>query len=947
MTDHKRARAAATPTSAAAAPQQTTITIGSLLPLNSADASVRAIAEQSWAGIQVALKEVNAQSQQLQRTYNVSNYDPTAVDASSKVPGSVGAALALSGSPTVRAVIAEPTLSSLSVTAADLATYYSLPQCNFWPTLQTLGDKARFPIQFQTAPNVRQFAQTTIDLLQQQDWHNVGLIYSPDAEGLSCHEVLDEMMDARGRQDPTSNFRVWLLDVAPAQNNLDQAFREIGGDALDVLILAGSSVFQSAVVNYASRSALFSGRYNWLVVNGATDMLQLLPGSNSPVLSGVFMLQMGAEETPTLTAYKSAVQALTGSDNSNTTNVAQVAGFNAYSCMHLLAMGLDQYVIHNGPGAAATLSTGSWVAAAPPTLSMFSYDPTGQITPQGMVPGIPMINSTGMVRGQLVVFNYQDSPPGSYSAVQVYSGEAGKLERTSGTSISNASRLSQDDDDDVTVTTDTHIGKCVVAACSLGLLACLVAMFAIIRHRKTAIVMAMSPLFSCMILVGLMFLYVAPILQVLQDDGDPLYVRMANACQVLACGFVLGNVIAKNQRIWQLFDSPFLFKHGLPDKQILGIAVVLILIDVVFAGLLAALSEYTWSRVPLPNGQYAYEFIRQEDQVNRVRPVVAVMCVYNSLLVLYATLLAWQTRNVPVREYRDSRAIGLTVYNFVLCGSLVMLSWSLTENLYLIRFGLHLFGVWFCATFTFIAFFVPPLLNALSMRGRRNIEASLQTAAVAPVVGVGMGHAGLETSGMPEPVTPSQHLDVARSSVRDSHSALLRRSATSSTAIGAKVPAEVNDCYQGTLVVRRRHRLSTLLTAFGSSWSAWRPVRITLIPHSRTFTLQARSGDTGAYDKLSAFQYDAVLGPDDVARTLQAARSHQQSLRIIPTHDFYETGEAGARRPSPVMPAVAQNSFIVHALPYEFTFQCETPAEVDAWVALFKHPLQAEGLQAV
>jgi hypothetical protein len=186
---------------------------------------------------------------------------------------------------------------------------------------------------------------------------------------------------------------------------------------------------------------------------------------------------------------------------------------------------------------------------------------------------------------------------------------------------------------------------------------------------------AISPMFCVLVLLGQFLIYTAVAFQLWSTD-DALC-NVSPAATTIGIGLVMGNIIAKNQRIWQLFGSPLLFRKGLPDAQILRISMGLVLIDVVLVVLWLGISPFRSVRVI--NMDYEYRIClpavtegltidaRHGTPPNMLKnPMFLVVCLYNGLLIAYAALLAWNTRKIPVKGYNESKAISISVYNIVL-----------------------------------------------------------------------------------------------------------------------------------------------------------------------------------------------------------------------------------------------------------------------------------------
>ena len=85
---------------------------------------------------------------------------------------------------------------------------------------------------------------------------------------------------------------------------------------------------------------------------------------------------------------------------------------------------------------------------------------------------------------------------------------------------------------------------------------------------------------------------------------------------------------------------------------------------------------------------------------------------YKGLLLVLGVFLAWETRNVNFPALNDSRQIGTSVYNVVLCASVsVPLEFALKESNVNVSFALSGTAVNVCTSFTLGLLFFTKVSN--------------------------------------------------------------------------------------------------------------------------------------------------------------------------------------------------------------------------------------------
>ncbi|KAF9913660.1 hypothetical protein BX616_009760 [Lobosporangium transversale] len=164
---------------------------------------------------------------------------------------------------------------------------------------------------------------------------------------------------------------------------------------------------------------------------------------------------------------------------------------------------------------------------------------------------------------------------------------------------------------------------------------------------------------------------------------------------------VVSNIVAKNFRIYRIFHNIYVTKRVIKDSHLLKIVGTI---------MMGNLSPPTLEQIAMPDFTSYWSC---DNTSGGSVPFFVLLFVYNGVLLLIATYLAYMNRNVAT-NYNECRQIAFVVYNILLSGCLALPTVFLPRSQFLIKFflstGVFLFGT----TFSLLFLFLPKLWELYS-----------------------------------------------------------------------------------------------------------------------------------------------------------------------------------------------------------------------------------------
>ncbi|KAI9159208.1 hypothetical protein H9P43_008545 [Blastocladiella emersonii ATCC 22665] len=882
--------------------------------------------------------------------------------------------------------------SATTTLQAQVSSRLMIPQCSFSAAHPDLAIKDLYPYFFRTIPSSKALIEGFFRFLEKNNLNRFALLYSLETYGSGFAKAfLSLVADYNAKNAKTGNTLSYDLFTFWEQgetSNLTRSLNAIRASPYSVVLVASVNEPQKAIVNAIVENRLFLQHdLAWVFINEITtfaaaafnkttpygpappSIVDYLKSSASPLLGSFYLTPLSGSDSAAFQTFQSLWTA------NNHSAIAHNEPF-AFDCAAVLIEALANYVLSSSPNPADQLATARALAAGRYPRGPLRLADLNAVRANGAFGIINFNEMTGEPEAGFEVYNWQSNGPA-------------RVRRNDSSLISDANKWEsmvfpngesnfndQSSSAKITIEIDTMAGTVLAVCCALGVVVSLGFLVIVILNRHTPTIRAISPVFCALVLVGLALMYVAIGFQ-LAVYGDTMC-NVTPVTSVIALGLVIGNIIAKNQRIWQLFGSPLLFRNGLPDHKIMRISLTIVLVDTILAVAwvvtkpfkpVVVSSRTSKYQTCLPitgpvtaNGSVFKSLRNTDDTLPSLyeSPVFVLICVFNGALLIYASVLAWNTRRIPIRGYNESRAIALSIYNIMLGGAILLPTFFPPVNaLYQVAFGLRSMVMLFCATFALFVFFLPPIyllwldrsqgdsINITAPmsndRGNNNTGDANPNSGIAYVSGTGSGvdhGAGTKARSRSNAVgeqQPGSDVNVDRlvplasvpygstvpATTGPAGSGTLRhRGPGRHTRDPLKIthrPETGSETLEGVLVMKRSHRITSVFQRmFGRVLNRWQIVYVTLVPHQRLLTvverdvkaasggdaitsLDPRHGGAGAMGEPTeyhSFVYVAVRGPMDAAREQFQHHDRMRATHLLPSRSLYENTGGGSADPA-------------------------------------------------
>ncbi|KAI8640132.1 hypothetical protein BD408DRAFT_445435 [Parasitella parasitica] len=236
------------------------------------------------------------------------------------------------------------------------------------------------------------------------------------------------------------------------------------------------------------------------------------------------------------------------------------------------------------------------------------------------------------------------------------------------------------------------------------LFTCLVLLL-VIFFRKHDIFRASSPLFCCFELLGFLFTYAS----VISTMGIPTNASCFLVPITFNFGFllVLGNLIAKNYRIYRIFNNIFISRTVLTDFKLMKSVSFIIVVNmtVLIIGLAVSPPEPVLVQVT-PTTHY---WVCDASPAISRTIFLSFGAIYAGAMLIFATFLAYKTRLAGRHydHYNECKQMGICVYN-ILFSALVGFTAMINPlaNYYLKFYSVAVAILW-ATTFSLAVLFIP------------------------------------------------------------------------------------------------------------------------------------------------------------------------------------------------------------------------------------------------
>ncbi|KAF9082517.1 hypothetical protein BGX23_012384 [Mortierella sp. AD031] len=660
------------------------------------------------SAIRLAASEINAR-QLIPGAYitlvlkdSFNGYDPDNSGAAQAIFSTVSLLQSQAG---VSAVIGDVS-SALTVQSALLTSRLSIPQCSYSAGSTQLSNKDNYGYFFRTIPTELMFGRVMMDFVASRGWKTIAVFYAGDSLG---SQMMDTIASQAKMRNVTIGYRKAVMEVGSTLD-VDPALDALEDSGQRIVIVASAGSPQTKLLREAVRRGFVSKDYVWLTLNQVTEPLL---GGNSTLtpldLNGFFVFD-NLLKLHGYSPYEQWLDNWAALDPSDYPYAGQrdisSNEVQAYSCMMVMAHGFANAVKGNLT-ALRLLVAGKLSSRLKPLGMNTNY----------AGPGGPMVfdENGDVVYGNFILNNFQNGeivPIGTYySGIFNISSPPMYFDGTSNSPADSAPLQV------LNPRFGSSIGMVVIAVAGLSVLFSLLTMVIVIVYRNAKVIKASRQL------CGFILLYIATVMGL---DIPTKFTCMARPL-ALNVGFVLvvGNIVAKNFRVYRIFHNIYVTKRVIRDSHLLKIVGTMLFSNLAIVAAWFIKSPPALEQIVMPDFKSYWSCSNLDGSDST--PFVAVLLAYNAVLLLIATYLAYMNRNVAA-NYNECRQIAFVVYNILLAGCLAMPTVFLPNEQFLIKFYLSTVVILFGTTFSLTFLFLPKLWELFTQ-----IERSHQR----PGIGVG------------------------------------------------------------------------------------------------------------------------------------------------------------------------------------------------------------------
>jgi len=229
--------------------------------------------------------------------------------------------------------------------------------------------------------------------------------------------------------------------------------------------------------------------------------------------------------------------------------------------------------------------------------------------------------------------------------------------------------------------------------------------------RKAAAVISSSVLFTIIMCLGSLFIYISVILWVL----TPTHSTCSSKIWVASLGYaiMIGSMLIKNIRIWLIFDNTSFKKRTIPNwKLSLGLMSLLIVHII-----LLAVWDHTANSQPvnlqgIDNiDEYSYITVCQTEVTGSY--VLDAILLVHGLTLLFGCFLSYKLRDVSLEDFNESKTIAMILNSLALCLFIVIPLLVIDQT----RFNIIVVmdaAMYFTTSTSLIIFFIPKVISLFS-----------------------------------------------------------------------------------------------------------------------------------------------------------------------------------------------------------------------------------------
>ncbi|OAD71510.1 hypothetical protein PHYBLDRAFT_187578 [Phycomyces blakesleeanus NRRL 1555(-)] len=598
--------------------------------------------------------------------------------------------------------------SSWTSLSAIMTSTLEIPQCSFTASAISFSDKTQYKYFFRTIPTQVIIADVMLSFAAAQNWTKIGVLYTDDPLGQQFYQRAVV-------QAGITHLQITQFHAIPltGTETIRSDLTSMTSAGTRIMIVAASGDPLANLMITAADMGLMSSEYAWLLMGEVSDSLSdSIQAHNAnhnttraidynQTFSGLFMFDnwLTLYGYPPFESFLDLWSALDPSaypfagQRKITTNEGL-----AYSCMMVMAQGFSHTVntISNQSYALEQLASGELGQYLLP--SAFNV---GYVGPEG-----PMVyDSNGdLTNGNYRIYNLQH---GNQAVIGQSVG--GVLTLTSSPIYHDGTSKANFHSPAITALNpdmSSPVAHAILAVAATGIFFALIVFGLVVTFRKHEVFKASSPLFCCFELVGFVLTYLSVTFMI----GTPTQTSCIAGPLVFNFGFllVLGNMIAKNYRIYRIFNNIFISRTVITDLQLIKTVSVVVGIDMIILCIGLIVSKPTPTMVAVSVSVYYWECQAQSDY-----KIVfsCLMGIYVMFLLVFATYLAYKTRLAgrQYSHYNECRQMGLSVYN-ILFSALVGFAVGLNQMAdFFTKYYITVITILWATTFSLLILFVPKL----------------------------------------------------------------------------------------------------------------------------------------------------------------------------------------------------------------------------------------------
>ncbi|KAI8971063.1 periplasmic binding protein-like I [Pilobolus umbonatus] len=603
----------------------------------------------------------------------------------------------------VNAVIGD-IVGDMTESSAALTSYMKIPQCSSVSTSFQLSNKDIYPYFFRTTGNIILFSQALVDWVKYMGWPTFALLYSNDNVG---QQVLSTVIDRAKKNEIEAIEKIPLYDTSEEMIKDALYQLEKRGCRLIVLTEANTSK-QLLILQHAMQMGLLSKGWVWIVANDITPLLyKIAPTPDELVLYNGLMFMSGLWDLtgqPAFDAFHREWNKQEIPEEFVNPSKWKLAGLSykatsAYSCAELFALGLNK-ALDNYPGGRksglAALSAGRFDSTTmTPTHYNMQYEgPSGDlISSYFQVAYISNGEAISYATIKLDEFIMDPDMEIVYLGNIKYQPPSMVIQNVRNPSISNPQ------------------GVLVMTICAISLSLCAMMGILIYFFRDLKPIMVASPIFCYFQLVGLSLTYV----YILLFLEKPSVLKCITRQISLTIGFslVIGSIIAKNYRIYRVFQNVFTL-HASRLKSSFLLQIVGFFGFITILPLIVWYAIYPMEVITIPIDVSSYCWVcayptAKAGYKNYITASELSVGILGGILIIIAALLGWKTKHIN-KKWSETTQIAYVTFNIAVAAAIGSPSIFLPTEYYNVSVYLKLVSIAFGASFTLIVMFLPKLI---------------------------------------------------------------------------------------------------------------------------------------------------------------------------------------------------------------------------------------------